>query len=379
MKIAYVSATFPPYWAGTGNVAYHNARIMHARGHDVTMFTASVPEPLAMPFKTVYLPASLRLGNAPLTLGLYRALQGFDLIHLHYPYIFGAELTALAAWRQRTPWLLTYHNQLQEQTALKRLLFALYNRSAEPLLLRAAHKLAGVSREHLLSVHPRLRDDPRLCAVPNGVDCEVFRPDPEGAAAWRARLGVAADAPLVLFVGALDQAHRFKNVPGLLQAFAQQGHPEAVLWIVGDGDLRPGLAVLAERLGLQGRVHFLGKHPPEALAAIYSAATVTVLPSTAVESFGVVLIESMACATPVIASALPGVRGVVAEEKDGLLCPPGDVAALAAALTRLLEDSSQAQRMGFAGLEKVQQHYAWSAIAHILETLYQEVLGARAL
>src|SRR5438270_13371710 len=86
MRIAHVTATFPPYWAGTGNVAYYHARTLTERGHDVTVFTATPHRggSQRFPFAVEYLRAPFRLGNAPFTPHLVYRLRGFDLIHLHY-------------------------------------------------------------------------------------------------------------------------------------------------------------------------------------------------------------------------------------------------------------------------------------------------------
>jgi glycosyltransferase involved in cell wall biosynthesis len=185
-------------------------------------------------------------------------------------------------------------------------------------------------------------------------------------------------------VGALDQAHRFKNVDGLLRAFKRMQVDDsqdvcntlasAQLWIVGDGDLRPELEALSRQLGLADRVRFLGKHPPTDLPPIYSAADVLVLPSTGVESFGVVLIEALACGTAVIASSLPGVRTVVNDGHDGVLVPPQDEATLATTLGQLLSDRDRTQAMGQAGRSKVQTRYDWQVIGKLLESYYYAVL-----
>ncbi|MEM6430822.1 MAG: glycosyltransferase family 4 protein [Deinococcota bacterium] len=384
LKLAHLTSTFPPYWAGTGNVAFHNARILHERGHDITLFTArySANDDLPMPFKTERLETQFRVGNAPLTLSLLRKLRGADLIHLHYPYIFGAELASYVAWRDKIPLVLTYHNQLQEQTALKKTLFSIYNALSEPIILGRAARRFAVSREHFSSLHPRFDTDVHTLELPNGVDTTSFCPQPRET--YRAQLGVASDVPVALFVGALDQAHRFKNVDGLLRAFKQlSAEPQqdaydtlasAQLWIVGDGDLRPELEALSQQLELTDRVRFLGKHPPTDLPPIYSAADVLVLPSTGVESFGVVLIEALACATAVVASSLPGVRTVVDDSRDGLLVPPGDEPALAAALGDLLRDRGRTAAMGQSGRSKVQARYDWQVIGKLLEDYYYAVL-----
>ena len=110
MRIAHVSATFPPYHGGTGNVCYENARILAGRGHDVHVFTASWPgEPHDPPGVTVHrLRPAVRVGNAPV-LPQLRALEGYDLVNLHYPFFSGAELLALS----RRRYVATYHHDVE--------------------------------------------------------------------------------------------------------------------------------------------------------------------------------------------------------------------------------------------------------------------------
>src|SRR5581483_12156107 len=107
LRVAHVVAAFPPHWAGTGTVAFHNAVEIARRGHRVTVLTS----PTALdgyrdpPEITVRrLPTALRFGNAPLTPGLLAAVAQFDVVHLHWPYIFGAELTWLACAMARVPY-----------------------------------------------------------------------------------------------------------------------------------------------------------------------------------------------------------------------------------------------------------------------------------
>jgi glycosyltransferase involved in cell wall biosynthesis len=372
LKVAHVTATFPPYWAGTGNVAYHNARLLHERGHEVTVFTAQTERSheLTHPFKVASLPVVLRLGNAPLTLALVSRLRGFDLIHLHYPYIFGADLALLAAKLYNIPLVLTYHNQLQETQPVKKVLFNLYNTLSEPIVLRGTKKVFAVTEGHFASLHPNLAASARVTELSNGVDTAQFKPQ---ANKVREELGVPRERAVALFVGALDQAHRFKNVDGLLRAFANL-NLDAELWIMGDGDLRSSLESLARQLELGERVRFLGKRSPSDLPPFYTAANVVVLPSTSVESFGLVLIEAMACATPVIASALPGVKSLVRDGVDGCLVPPGDLEALSKGLKQMLSNPERSQQMGQAGYQKVRHFYDWNAIGERLETLYAEVM-----
>src|SRR5262245_47209165 len=116
LRVAHVVATFPPHWGGTGNVAFHNALELARRGLDVTVLTAAVPlgawrDPPELRVRR--LPTRFRLGNAPFAPGLLAALARFDVVHLHWPFIFGAELVWLACRLGDVPYVVTYHHDLR--------------------------------------------------------------------------------------------------------------------------------------------------------------------------------------------------------------------------------------------------------------------------
>jgi glycosyltransferase involved in cell wall biosynthesis len=280
----------------------------------------------------------------------------------------------MAARRYHIPLVLSYHNQLKDQHRLKQALFYLYNHVVEPAALRRSVFLLPVRVAHLHQVHPALRADSRVREVVNGVDIDLFRPMVQNDA--RKQIGLPSHVPIALFVGALDSAHRFKNVEGLLRAFASLRLPDALLLVVGDGNLRASLQLLATQLRLEQRVWFVGSRSPDRLVAFYNAANVQVLPSTDVESFGLVLLEAMACGTPVVASRLPGIAALLEDGVDGLLTPPGDEKVLAAALETLLLQRKCAAAMGQRAREKVITNYTWQAIGARLEQIYREAMKA---
>lgn len=366
MKIAIVTATFPPYHGGTGNVAYHHARLLQDRGHDVLVCTATPPDgkQTTFPFRVEYLPAWFRFGNAPFTPGLARLIADADVVHLHYPYIFGAEIVRVATHLRRIPLVVSYHNRLISGSLVKRLLFSLYNNLFENWLCRSADVLAPVSLDHLHALHPDWTGD-TVMELPNGVDTVRFRPRDRSEA--RHKLSLPEDAKVILFVGALDRAHWFKNAPSVIRALAKIPDRRVLAVIVGAGELLPELQALADTHRVNDRLIFASHVSDDALPFYYAAATVTVLPSLAVESFGLVLVESMACGTPVVASDLPGVRSVVAQGA-GVLVPPGDDDALTRAIGRLL-DGSSGERLEDIGRD-VRMRYAWDAVVDTLEALY---------
>jgi glycosyltransferase involved in cell wall biosynthesis len=378
LRVAHISATFPPYWSGTGLVCYHNARILANRGHDVHVFTSALPGApdfeILNDVKIHRLKPLLKFGNAPLLPGLLR-LKEFDLIHLHYPFIFGAELVWIVSRLRGIPYVLTHHNDLIGD-GFRRSLFNAYTAVSTRLILSGAAKLLVVSKDHAsgcrLASHFKNRWQD-VIDMPNGVDAEVFHPS-EKRKEIRARHSIPENSKVVLFVGGLDRAHHFKGVHHLIRAFAQLSDMDAYLLIVGEGDLKEQYEKFAAESGIENKTVFPGRIANDQMAPYYSAADVTVLSSFPPESFGVVLIESMACGTPVIASRLPGVRTVVADGVDGYLVEPGQVDDLAEKLGRLLSDRQRREEMGRCGRAKVVEKYTWPKIADRLGEAYLTAL-----
>ncbi len=379
MHIAHVTATFPPHYTGTGLVCYHNALGLARLGHRVTVFTAreSVPAGYADPpeVEVRRLPALFRVGNAPLLPGLL-GLGEVDIVHLHYPFYFGAEAVFLRSLTTSLRYVVTYHQDVIFTGPL-RLLERLHHRWCGEQILRRARKVLATSWDYARSsrLGNLIRRHPGLVSeLPNGVDTERFHPGRD-ARDWRIRYGLRAGGRVVLFVGALDRAHYFKGVDVLLHAMARLSDTGVRLLIVGEGNLRLAYQDLAIRLGIADRVLFCGRVSDEALPYHYALCDLLVLPSTTMgEAFGVVLLEAMACGKPVVASDLPGVRSVVRDGEDGLLARPGDAADLAEKIRALLDDPYRRREMGGRGRAKVEEKYAWPQIIPHLVQVYEEAL-----
>src|SRR5436189_6187527 len=178
----------------------------------------------------------------------------------------------------------------------------------------------------------------------------------------------------VLFVGRLVER---KGVAHLIEAMARLGRGDEGprLEIVGDGPERPRLEALVRRLGVENRVAFRGKIASDELQASYARAAVCVLPSVLdargdTEGLGVVLLEAMNHATPVIASRVGGIPDIVEDGVSGLLVPPGDADALAAAVRRLRDDPDLARRLGEGGRRRPREQCNWTAIVRRWLDLY---------
>jgi phosphatidyl-myo-inositol dimannoside synthase len=172
-------------------------------------------------------------------------------------------------------------------------------------------------------------------------------------AMWERALRAAPIEPSRPHVLCVAHLYRRKRVDVLLRAFARI-RGDAVLRIAGAGAERSRLEFLARQLGITERVDFLGHLPFARLLAEYRNAAVFTLPS-AQEGFGIVFLEAMASSLPIVAARAAAVPEVVADGSAGILVAPGDDAALAAALTTLLDDASTRRTMGSAGREHVRQ------------------------
>jgi glycosyltransferase involved in cell wall biosynthesis len=380
LRVAHVTATFPPYPGGTGNVAWHNARELARLGHAVAVLTAALGGEAPAPdgVQVRQLRPLIRSGNAPLLPGLLPALRGFDLIHLHYPFFFGAEIVHAASRLFGIPYLVTYHHDVELAGRLAPLP-QIYHRLAGLRVLAGARRLLFTTRDYgRSSFAAPLVDLPASGELPNGVDVQRFQPRLAGDALRREHRIEGRDV-LALFVGGLDRAHYFKGLPVLLEAVRRVAAPRLRLLVVGGGDRRPSFERRVLDLGLADRVRFAGRVEDSRLPRYYAAADFAVLPSTTRgEAFGLVLLEAMACARPVIASALPGVRAVVQGTGGGLLVSPGDVDALAAAMRALAADPLRRAQLGAAGRRAVEATYAWPLVGKRLDAVYRDVVAAPA-
>jgi len=199
----------------------------------------------------------------------------------------------------------------------------------------------------------RVRCIPNFAAAP-----------PDGAALDRASLETPADAPLLLAMGRL---HDSKAHDVSLQALAQL--PDAWLWIAGVGPLEAKLKAMAEALGVQHRVRFLGWRTDP--SALYRAADVCVFPSR-YEPLGNVVIQAWAHGLPVVAAASQGPKALIEDGRDGLLIPIDDADALAAGVTRVLAEPRLAAGFKARGLGRVAAEFSEAAVVGQWKTLFSD-------
>jgi glycosyltransferase involved in cell wall biosynthesis len=137
--------------------------------------------------------------------------------------------------------------------------------------------------------------------------------------------------------------------------------------------LRSQYEQLAQSLALHHRIHFVGSIANHELPVLYTAADVFVLPSSETESAGLVLLEALACATPVIGSDVGGIHEQFRHEREGLLVPARAPEPLSEAINWMLRHREEARLMGAAGARRIHETRGWDQIAAMLENIYEDV------
>lgn len=213
-----------------------------------------------------------------------------------------------------------------------------------------------------------------LRIIPNAVARNSVHLDPAGRAVLRHELGVGERDFLWLAAGRLEAG---KDYPNLLDAFHRvvQRHPGAQLRLAGEGLLRAELMQRAADLGIAQSFTFLGFRRD--IAALYGAADGFVL-SSAWEGMPNVVMEALGAGTPVVATDVGGVAELVEEGRSGLIVPPRDPGALAAAMERLMSlPEEERRRMGQCGRAYVQANHELEGIVDTWEGLYRELLKGK--
>jgi glycosyltransferase involved in cell wall biosynthesis len=304
--------------------------------------------------------------NAAALAALARA-EGVALIHARSRAPAWSAL--IAARRLGLPFVTTYHGAYNEGFPGKRLYNSVMARGDRVIAI--SHFIADLIRaRHGV-------DEARLRVIPRGVDPRRFDPalvSPARLAALRAAWGVAEGQPIIMLPARVT---RWKGQMVLVEAMAQLPG-DALALLVGDAAERPAFqAELQARiagLGLQDRVRLVG-HATDMPAALMLA-DVVVHASTDAEAFGRTVIEAQAMARPVIASDLGAPRETVAEGITGWRTPPGDAAALAAALSRALAmTDSERAALGARARAAVLSGYTTAAMQAATMATYRELLG----
>ncbi len=370
MRICLVSSAYRPYISGVGEHVYHLARQLKYLGHEVHILTTNYrfknPEHNSWPLTR--LGRGLRLQFAqgeftlPFALGIPKEVNSFlkqhnfDLVHCHG--IFPPELAYWAAHYTDRPVAVTFHAVTPRLPKYAGNIF-------QRLFYQLGQKIkAKIAVSHACKRWAEMFFPGDFCVIPNGVDIDEFHPDVPPA--------IPAGDPAILYVGRLEKR---KGLDILLNAFlvVKNEIPGVKLIVVGFGPLKNHYTSLVYKLKINDSVSFVGPVANDQLRSYYTRATVYVAPTINPEAMGIVIIEAMACACPVIASDIPGYNEIITHGINGILVPPRNHQALARAIINVIKSKDYQKYLGQEARLRAKD-FDWKKIARKIETIYQEVV-----
>ncbi len=311
--------------------------------------------------------------------------DGYDVIHANFFMSGLASLTASA--RLHLPLVMTFHalgrvRRLHQGSAdgFPDARFAI----EETLVQRADRLIAECPQDQAdLETLYHARPD-QIDVVPCGFDAAEFAPIDRAEA--RRRLGVPADAFVVLQLGRMVARKGVDNVIEAIGKLPADARERVRLYVVGGNTVEPDpqatpelarLQAVAANAGVATQTVFVGKRGRADLRAWYSACDVFV--STPwYEPFGITPVEAMACGRAVIGADVGGIRSTVRDGRTGFLVPPKDPQALAARLLQLMQQPELCREFGQAGLVRARMLYTWLGVAGQLEKAYVKAIESQA-
>ncbi len=362
LRIALVTEYYYPHLGGICEHVHFFAREARRYGHQVDIITSNIPG-------ARYEPHVIRIGKsqpiyangsqARFTWGwelrkdLKRvfSLGQYDIIHVHSP--LSPVLPVLAIEEANCPVVGTFHTYFDRSIG-----YAVCKRYFQK---RLDQLHAAIAVSHSTTIALNRYFEANWTIVPNGIDTDVFNPHVLRPAALR------TDVPVILFLGRFDPRN---GLTTLIESFkkVRGRNREAQLVVVGDGPLRKHYYRAA---GGDPDITFVGSVLGER-PSYYAHSAMYACPTTKA-SFGITLLESMACETPVVCSDIYGFRDVVKHEREALMVQSGNIDDLSDALVRLLDDETLRARLGKRGRQEAEQ-YSWAKVTETVLDIYTAVL-----
>ena len=366
LRIALVTEYYYPHLGGVCEHVHFFAREARRRGHHVDVITSHIPGAEEQPHvirlgrsQPVYANGS----QARITLGwnlrrdVRRTLrQGrYDIVHVHSPLT--PILPILAIEEADCPVIGTFHTYFDRSVG-----YTLGRRFFQKRLDMLSAAVA-VSNSTTVALNRYFEADWQI--IPNGIDTDVFNPSAPPPP------GLESGVPTILFLGRFDPRNGLTTLIESFRRVKGKGNRgrQARLVVVGDGPLREHYYKQAQG---DKDIVFVGS-VLEGRPSYYAHSSVYACPTTKA-SFGITLLESMACETPVVCSDILGFRDVVVDGREALMVPCGDRDALADSLVRVLDDQGLAIQLGTTGRQNSLE-YSWARVTSRVLDVYQTVLG----
>ncbi|CAI7728001.1 N-acetyl-alpha-D-glucosaminyl L-malate synthase BshA [Bacillus altitudinis] len=374
MKKLKIGITCYPSVGGSGIIATELGKRLAEKGHDVHFITSSIPFRLNKVYPNIYFhevdvnqyavfqypPYDLALASK---LAEVAKREKLDIIHAHYavPHAVCAFL-AKQMTGQSVKVVTTLHGT--DITVLG------YDPSLKEVIrfaIESSDRVTAVSHSLAAQTYDLIKPNKKIDTIHNFVDERVYsREDHE---VLKTHYGLLQDEKVVIHVSNFRKVKRVHDVIHVFKQISEQVN--AKLLLIGDGPEKSVVCELVKKLGLTDRVLFLGKQ--EKVEELYSISDLKLLLSEK-ESFGLVLLEAMACGVPCIGTDVGGIPEVIAHGETGFLVPLGDVDGAAKHAISILKDNALHKQISMAAKSSVEANFSSDKIVREYEELYLELI-----
>lgn len=366
-----VHRLYPPK---VGGLSYyvHALSVAQARaGHQVTVLTTREGEYPAHEFRDgyeIYRDRALAWPwENPITVGvlgrlLSRGDETFDILDAHSHLMFTTNLAALRRHLSNNPLIITNHGYRVSRGASLDFAQNIYLSSFGRWNMRSADYVVSLTESERRKTLAAGVPADKTTAIPNGVDTELFHPQPT--------------EPIPHSVIWTGRYVREKGLTYLLEAarIVTARFPDARFLLVGYGEELPSLLAHICQLKLESNVTLLGRKSPDEIATLLNRSTLFVLPSLS-EGFPSSVLEAMSCGKPVLVASGIGLEEVVGDA--GLYVPPGNPRKLAGSIEAILADEELSRRLGRQGRKRVVERYDWRNVVSAITHLYRKAVEER--
>jgi L-malate glycosyltransferase len=362
-----IGITCYPTYGGSGIVATELGLELASRGHEIHFITYSNPIRLDPDTPRIHY-HEVEVSNYPLfqyppyclalasRMSEVASCYGLDLLHVHYaiPHSISALLAQQMTTDRRLPFVTTLHGTDITLVGADRSYFPITKFSIEQSdgVTTISEYLRAKTVEVFGIAEP-------ILVVPNFVNCDLYRPDPERPRAKEKRL---------IHLSNFRPVKRVLDCVRILHEVRRSTPAE--LLMVGDGPERGPAEMLTRELGIEAHVKFVGKQ--DHVERIIPHHDVLLMPSE-MEAFGLAALEAMACGVPPVATLTGGTSELITHGVDGFLEPVGDIQAQAARVVSLLTDEALHARISSAARQTAEARYSTSLIIPQYEQYYEEV------
>lgn len=375
IKLMVVAPYFYPKMGGLENYAFNIAKgLKNDYNYNIIVVTSNhedkaYKEETLEGIKIYRLPRQFKVSNTPISFKWKKQIKEIiekekpDVINAHSPVPFISDVTARIANKLKIPFVLTYHTgSMKKGIFYIDWIISIYESFFLKKTFNNSSKIIATSSWVSQTI---LKDQTKKRKIITpAVDIRLFFPDNKKYTKNK-----------ILFVANLNKAEEYKGLGYLLYAIiiTRKKIKDINLSIVGDGNYLEYYKKLCLDLNISQNVEFKGRLYGKKLVEEYQKTNAFILPSS-FESFGMVLIEAMACKKPAIGSNIGGIPYVINNNINGLLVPPKNSQALAEAIIKILKNPKLAKQMGENGYKKVKANFTWDKKVKETNKIILEIL-----